>query len=465
MKKSIWNTRFPTLLGLSLIIAGIAVTTYLVRTGVIVVGKATPQEAPQNVRITNISDSSFTVSFKTSEPTVSSLSYGTASSLGNVGIDDRNQNQTDLNPFSLHHITVKNLQPNTKYLFTITSGNTNYLNNEKPFEITTGPPLSESQNNPTLAGSVTQENGEELNTGLLFVKTDTSQTVSTVIQNGKYSFPLVFREQNLLTYSTITDETTLNLLVIGESAQSEAKILASESDSVPLITLSKSYDFTTSASPSADLMNESASDSSSLIFPAFSAAETKGQPQIISPKKNERFIDQRPVFRGIAQAGSNVKITIESDPITTQIKADSRGNWSFRPATPLSAGTHTITIETLDKFGVLRRITQSFTVFAQGSQVSESATPSATPSTASPTPTRTPTSTPIPTATPIPTSVQTTPTNTPTLVPSTQPTIPQTSPPPNTPNPPGSVAQIATGIAAVVTTGLGFLLFFLGGSL
>ena len=64
-----------------------------------------------------------------------------------------------------------------------------------------------------------------------------------------------------------------------------------------------------------------------------------------------------------------------------------------------------------DVSGILRTITQSFTVFASGTQVSESATPSATPVV---TPTSVPISTPIPTS--VPTIIPTIPVS-PTLAP------------------------------------------------
>ena len=90
---------------------------------------------------------------------------------------------------------------------------------------------------------------------------------------------------------------------------------------------------------------------------------------------------------------------------------DAYGNWTFRPTTPAIAWEHTITMVARDVSGILRTITQSFTVFASGTQVSESATPSATPVV---TPTSVPISTPIPTS--VPTIIPTIPVS-PTLAP------------------------------------------------
>src|SRR5438045_3679344 len=86
-----WNKRIPTLLALFLIIVGIATTSYLTVIGVIPFGNAAPEENPQEVRITNISDSSFSVTYKTDTSVIGSIEYGIDSSFGQVALDDRDQ--------------------------------------------------------------------------------------------------------------------------------------------------------------------------------------------------------------------------------------------------------------------------------------------------------------------------------------------------------------------------------------
>ncbi len=45
-------------------------------------------------------------------------------------------------PKTLHIITVKNLNPQRQYFFSIISGETTYLDNGKPFAITTAPNIT-----------------------------------------------------------------------------------------------------------------------------------------------------------------------------------------------------------------------------------------------------------------------------------------------------------------------------------
>ena len=139
--------------------------------------------------------------------------------------------------------------------------------------------------------------------------------------------------------------------------------------------------------------------------------------------------------------------------------ADNNGRWTYRPKTPLSPGLHTITITTKDRFGILRSITQSFTVFASGTQVVQSATPSATPTITS-TPTQTPTVVPTIISTPTPTpTILVTPTPIITVIPTAIPTPIITRPPVSPPPAPGSSTLMITGIIGTLTIIVGMLLF------
>ena len=141
--------------------------------------------------------------------------------------------------------------------------------------------------------------------------------------------------------------------------------------------------------------------------------------------------------------------------------SDNNGSWSFRPSVPLSPGEHTITIETQDNFGILKTISQKFTVFASGAQVAESATPSATPAiTITPTTTQaiTPTVFISPSATPLITQI---PTIAPTVVVTIPPTIPPITIPITTPAPPGSSSSLILTSISIILIFTGSVLLFL----
>lgn len=94
-------------------------------------------------------------------------------------------------------------------------------------------------------------------------------------------------------------------------------------------------------------------------------------PTVTTPSSNQDLSSQTPAFEGTATPNEAVNITIHSDQaITAKVTADANGNWTYTPTTKLSPGTHTITITTKDSNGVLKTITQTFSVLASEAQAS-----------------------------------------------------------------------------------------------
>lgn len=454
MKRTIWEKRIPTLLGMLLIVIGIWVTSFLVNRGVLLITRATPSETPLQVRISNISDNSFTVSYTTQESVAGIISYGKDKEFGQTAYDDKQQ-LGEIIPYKTHHITAHNLNPSTKYYFAIISGKSTFLNNNAPFEATTGPSLTSppTQKHP-ISGKVILPNGQTPQEAIVYITASNAQTVSKIIKSdGTYIIPLnSIRAANLSSYAVLSDDISIQMLLIEGELQSTVTFSPKQASPVPVVTLSKNYDFITSSS----VASKSALTPAKITgFPSFSATEVAGKdPQIVTPKKDEGFSDQQPLFRGTTTPGETVTITIHSeDSIQAQVKADNKGVWTYRPSSVLSPGQHTISIVSRGKSGILKTITQSFTVYAQGSQITQTASPSATPTLAiSPSPTITvaPTSSPTPTPTII-------------LIPSPTPTtFPSTSKGGvEEISAPGNSSVIPVGIMALGTTIVGILLFLL----
>lgn len=451
MRENIWSKRIPTLLGILFITVGIGITSYLAKTGVILTSKAGPPENAQNIRISNISDKSFTVSFTTEASVVGSINFGKDKNLGQTALDDKDR-QEDLREHKIHYITVKNLDSYSNYYFSITSGSKEFLDNNEPFIVKTSPISSSSfDDDKIIKGAVIFPNEDNSKEAIVYLNSENSQTLSALVkEDGSYSLSVgSLKTEDLSSDFTISDKTVFRILVLGEnSLTSNVEFSNLDTKEIPVITLGNDYDFTQSNL-------ETASESASTGFSSLSSQVSSSDkaPKINVPNNNQTFIDPQPKFSGTALPNSTVEITIHSDDnIKAQATTDAFGNWSFRPSSALSPGGHTITIITRDASGILRTITQSFTVFASGSQVTESATPSATP-------VITPTSVPIPT--PIPTSV---PTIIPTATPiaSTSPTLiptatisPIISPIP----PPGNSNSIIFGLFGIGLSILGFFIF------
>ncbi len=401
MNNQLFNRRIPTIFGIGFVILAIVLTTFIVKSQTNFKSKASNSEEPRNVKITNLSDSSFTLTYQTDATTSGSVNYGQGKELGNTGLEDLDKEKGNFSSKNIHSITVKKLSPNTSYHLVIVSGQNTFLNNGTPFEIATPPTISSpSAAKSQVKGKVILPDGNVPQEALVYLSAKNSQLLSTVVgKNGEFNFSLdSLRSEDLNSYFKLNDNTSLELTTISNSLKSTVFVSFSVADSIPTITLSNNYDFTNEITPIAS----KSAGSKSVSFPAVTAKPESLKPQILSPKKDQSFTDQQPQFRGTSLPNENVQITIHStEQIQTQVKADSNGNWTYRPPSSLSPGAHTITIQTKDAAGILITLVQSFTVFAQGSQVSESATPSGTSTQKlTPSPTNTPTLFPSPTSIP-----------------------------------------------------------------
>lgn len=411
---NILEKKLPPFSGLVLVIMIFAITTWLTSNVVIFGTKAATGGVPQQVQVTNISETSFTVTYRTDSPVLGSVNYGTDKTLGKIAFDDRDKVTNKTAEHYLHHITISNLTPGTKYVYEIVSGDATYKNNDVAYDVMTAPKLTTSSGNNTkvVKGNVTLEDGSIPIEGIAQVATDTSQTFTVLLkQDGSYEIPLrLLRSNNLSTWETITDTTKLHVTVANPTQQATADLLASQSDPAPPMILSKNYDFLIDTSDQSTQSSGSAVPEVDLPDLVDTAQVTS--PRISIPRENQKFTDGQPRFEGKAVAGNDVGILIElpDQPLEATVQADANGNWNFRPELPLEAGNYTITIRSLNSEGVLQTVNQSFSVLSEGSQFVEPSispalivSPAPAPSTAELPPIPSVIDTPTPTITPIPT--------------------------------------------------------------
>lgn len=466
MKNTIWNKQLPSLFGVLILAISIGTIGWLSTNAVRLGTKAAVDNTPKNVQISNISDTSFTVSYTTDQAVLGTIAYGKEQTRDQVALDDRDRTTGIAKPYQVHYLTITNLTPQTTYHFTITSGDKNFSQNDAPYQVITkaknvpGKPLS-------ISGKIVQEDGSVPPEAIVYLTSETSPLFSALIKkNGEYMMSPTF---------TYAPETLLRLTIITPTQTSHATVRANQVKNIPTITISKDYNFSVSTEAFVSVTPvPSATDSASseTTFPQLEKnLEGSTTPQILSPEKNQSLTDQRPLFRGKAPPNEKVTVIINStQEITSSITTDAQGNWQYRPNTKLDPGEHTITIQTVDASGISRIITQKFTVFAQGSQFTE---PSVSPSQPTATPTKKPTNTPTPTKTPTATPTKTPtptvlPTATTTLAPTAteMPTItPTTAPPTATVTKPpipssGDTTFVLTAAGLVGTIIIGTLLFF-----
>lgn len=422
-----WNKRIPSLYGLGGIVVGMIVLIALTGQQTILRGNASATEEPKNIQITNITDDSFTLTYTTDSSVIGSISYGLDQTVNEVAFDERDTPPSSLQPHTAHSIKASHLKPDTLYYFSIKSGGGTYLKNGSQYQIKTGPTIGiKPSDQKPLTGKINFSSGSPGDDVLLYASSS-GQILSTIVKNGVYVFTInTMRTNDLTTYLDFDTDKTLTLTAISTHESSTVQFTLTQDNTVPLITLNQNFDFKADLTP-VPKASESGSLNNELPNPLLTATSS-GEPKILTPKENAGFIDTKPVFTGTAPPDATIDIEIHSDEIIkSTIKANLFGLWSFKVPTNLSPGTHTITITVKDAQGIIRKITQSFVVFAEGTQVNQTATPSAT---------LTPTFAPTPTNTPIPTVT-------------TAPTIPPTNT--TTPTPPTTTGTILISLTPVPT--------------
>lgn len=240
--------KIPTILGLAVIVSGIVAGIFLVVREQMLTAKASPDLQPQNMIVTNIEDQSFTVSWQTAGSTSAFLTYGQAKADEQVALDDRDQNTPQ--PRSLHHVSVKNLEPNTVYKYRIVSGK---LKSEI-FEVTTAAPSTNLNGAKPVIGSVL--NGSDaLNDGIVYLSIQGAITQSALIKSsGSFLIPLSsMRKKDLTDIFPSHGDQTAKITVLSDQGTANGVFKLQQFQTLPPIKLGQNVDL---SSPSFDQINK-----------------------------------------------------------------------------------------------------------------------------------------------------------------------------------------------------------------
>ncbi len=403
------SKRIPTILGILFLAGGLGVGIFVVNQGTGgFLPKASPESTPKNVKITNISDTTFTISFLTDSATPGYVKYGTeANKLQQQTSDDRDQLSGAVGQFTTHHITLRNLTPSTPYYVAIgTASREIYTDNGKPYMVTTAPKIGGAPEALTAYGSVVTKASTPASDSIVYVSIDSASPLSTLVKSsGSWAIPLsTARTKNLSSYISTTPDTNVDLFVQGKEASNiaTAKVTVSKTQPVATITLGQQgVDLSggdTGATATEASTSQQATSSATSAAPQESkfsatqlnpATESTGSAvaslgiTFSNPSTNgEEINTTKPALQGKAPAKTILTIEVHSDPVYKgSVTTDANGNWSFTPSGDLSPGNHTITVSYKDANGKTVTEQRTFKVLAQGSSVNPAFTssPSASP--------------------------------------------------------------------------------------
>lgn len=377
---SLLTRRFPTILGLLLLIGAIVGAAIYFQGQA---GQSSPDIIPEKVKISNVSDNKFSVSWVSKIPTSGAVEYGSVGEkLGTVIKDERDTSAVA--KYLTHHVTIEGLQPNTQYAFRIVVDETaRFDNNGSPYLTSTGPVIAGTPPSHNFYGNVVLPSKQSANGAIVYLTLPGGSTSSTVVrESGNYAFTLsTMRSSDLQTYIKFDPSATIaNVMVESGGLQSTSSVSLANSAPVPTITLGVNSDFLNAAQePSiAEVVpgqSPTPTPETPSIFNVEPLAEegdinvvTTGSVVLLNPKEpGETLTTLRPEFRGTGPAGLTLSIALTGQKAisdTTQIGTD--GTWSWAPVIDLRAGRQTITVSYAASGGSTQRIIREFNVDTTG---------------------------------------------------------------------------------------------------
>ncbi|GAB4026221.1 MAG: hypothetical protein Fur0011_1070 [Candidatus Microgenomates bacterium] len=358
--------------------------------------------APQSVKITNIADNKFSVSWTTQEPTIGKIEYGeTGEKLDKQKGDDRGEKFVG----KTHHITITDLQPATNYAFRILSGDglQRFDNNGSVYTTATGTTIASVPAARSLYGDVTNASEDTI----VYVTMPDAQPASVTLNSkGSYSIPLsTIRSADLKNFVSYDPAATVvSLLLDNGLAKSIVTVSTTNIAPVPTIAMGENADFRSlpgqekpvttqiaQVEPQSSEMplasNEPRQTQPLEIFNVEPLAEpeinavTDGAYSLTNPAvEGEVLSTTKPEFRGTGAANATMTISITGQKtVTDTVRISADGSWSWSPAIALSLGKQKITITYKDKDGKTQTIVRNFSVSAASatSQPAFVSTPSA----------------------------------------------------------------------------------------
>jgi hypothetical protein len=434
VRKSPWQKQIPTFLGVGVLLIGLVVGIWFIGTGPgVFAPRATPQTTPKNVKITNVTDTTFSVSFVTDEQTAGFVKYGTkADAMTLQASDDRDQLSGQVGKYSTHHITMRNLSAGSEYFFTIGTGsNVAYDNNGTPFTVKTGARAAGSSAAKTVYGTVTAEGGTPADGAIVYVVAAGAGELSAIVKSsGSWAIPLAqARKADGSGLAQVKDTDSLAIVVVGPQSTQTAQTTTTVAQAQPVTAIVAGTGATTSQSTASEiggstgappvaspiafaggvlpspstgpLSFEPPTSSSSAIgfgglgsaLTASSSASGSATEPVNAVVDTEQSSGQvintsQPIITGTIAPNITVRIQINSEEeIVTNVRTDANGKFTVdleALGKDLEPGEHTIRLQYTDPTtGEQKEEVITFTVTASGvnsgSQLLAQANPSPTP--------------------------------------------------------------------------------------
>lgn len=355
----------PTILGIITAIGGLVAGIILLNKPLRSLVGAAVEETPGQVKMTNITDSSFVVSWITPKSTSGYVQYGEKNNPELVVSDDRDQEKGEIGNYFTHLVTIRGLKATTKYSFRIGSGRNLY-------EVTTGVTLRNPPAADVAYGQVITASGDPVDGAIVYLGLGGMVPQAALTKSsGSWVIPLsTARSSDLTNFAAYDPDGERVEVFVQAGGLGTATVVTTAGKTKPVAEIILG---------TAQVM-QAVNIGSKFSAQALQAASGSAQILLISsPKSDERVNNQRPEIMGQGPAEAQITITVESNNVyTSKISADQNGDWSYSVPGDLEPGEHTVTITSVVD-GVKKTIKRNFVVEAAGvSNVpAKTATPSA----------------------------------------------------------------------------------------
>jgi hypothetical protein len=365
----------PTVFAIVLLVIGIVAGVFLIQTDKVFETSASPELSPKQVKITNITDKSFTVSWVTDQPSQGFISYGDSKSLGIVATQ---QSSLPKASTTVHHTTITSIKPNTTYYFKVGANDQLFDNNGQLYQVKTGLQLQSAPQPDIIFGNVVDTTGKALADAIVYITIAgvTPQSALTD-SSGKWSLPLsTARNNNLSSFAVYNSDSLIEISVQSPGKVATAKVKVKDAHPVPTITIGQNHDFTSVNSlPAGSLPKAQITlpqDTSQAIQQT--APTSQVSVTLVTPFENEVVTTNKLTVRGAGTAKTSLTLKIQSSKtVTGTTTIDSQGNWSWTVPGLLSDGSYTISISWKDENSQTKNLSRPFTISTQNAALSSPA--------------------------------------------------------------------------------------------
>jgi hypothetical protein len=387
-------TKIPTILGLILLICVVGGMAFFVERIFRTETKASGSREPKQIKVTNISDTTFTVSWLTEITTTGTLLVSAKNKSNKIYFDERDHSGK-LGEFNTHSVTVRDVIPDSDYSVTPLVNGKPHILADKPILIRTPSslPLNTGGLEPAY-GVIQNEDGTPSNDALLYLTIEGGQELSTISKSsGSWIIPLnQTRTADLTSFLPVIERMNENIQIFTGKSQSNVSTDSLNDSPVPEVQIGKDFDFkrlqakkTTNSvialrpiTPAAETKQEQAT------FPSKTAVlgdtiQKKHSVTLLNPKDKSSLSSTVPLIQGTGVPGKFIGISVGlMNPQHGSIQVAADGTWNYTPKIILSPGKQSVTITGIDSNGKTVAITHMFNIFKSGTQVLGDATPSAT---------------------------------------------------------------------------------------